>query len=154
MNGQELLLSWCRANVSGYEPSIRIRSFSNGAADWKDGRVFLAILHRHRPSQISFRDCFKRPARENLRVAFDFASAELGVARLLEPSDLAGQDSPNEERLVAYVSLLRNALPAMPPPPHPVSPNFASLLNPFQFIYYLYKNNYKSYYKLYHELHN
>lgn len=44
VSAREALLLWARRTVSAY-PDIRIRDFSTS---WRDGRAFLAVIHRHR----------------------------------------------------------------------------------------------------------
>jgi hypothetical protein len=112
MNAQQTLLNWCQENLRGYE-SVRVRDF---AASWRDGRALIAILNRHRPDRISFRDCYKRSNVENLRLAFDFAESEFGVERLLEPEDV-DNESVDERSVMTYVSMLFNAIPHVPPHP-------------------------------------
>ncbi len=112
MNGQEYLLNWCQDSVRGYD-SIRI---SNFGASWKDGKALLAILNRHRPHQVSFRESFHRSNCDNLRHAFDFAERELGIAKILDPYDV-DRDYPDEKSIMTYVSMLCNELPNVPPHP-------------------------------------
>ena len=44
LSAREALLLWSRRTVEGY-PAVHIKDFS---ASWRDGKAFLAILHRHR----------------------------------------------------------------------------------------------------------
>jgi hypothetical protein len=109
MNAQEYLLNWCQENVRGYD-SIRVRDFGSC---WRDGRAFIAILNRHRPHRIAFTDAFTRSNQDNLRLAFEFAEREFGVARLLEPADV-DREQPDERSIMTYIGMLCNELPTIP----------------------------------------
>ena len=109
MNAQKALLTWCLANLEGYS-SVRVKDFSTS---WRDGKAFIAILNRHRPDQISFADCHQRSSRDNLKVAFNFAELELGVANILDVEDV-DVDTPDEKSIITYLSLLNNTIPNVP----------------------------------------
>lgn len=84
MNAQRLLLSWCQSNLDGYT-NIRVKDFKTS---WRDGRAFIAILNRHRPDKISLNGCNHRSNVDNLRMAFEFAEREFGVAQIIDPEGM------------------------------------------------------------------
>lgn len=109
MTAQKSLLTWCLANLEGYN-SVRIKDFSTS---WRDGKAFIAILNRHRPEQINFNESHHRSNKENLKLAFNFAELELGVANILDPDDI-DVDQPDEKSIINYLSLLNNTIPNVP----------------------------------------
>jgi hypothetical protein len=115
MNAQEYLLSWCKENLRGYD-SLYNRCKDFGAS-WRDGRAFLAILNRHSPNKIDFNHSLQKTNHANLKIAFDFAEAEFGVNKILEPEDV-DTDRPDEKSIMTYVSMLCSQLPNVIPP-HP-----------------------------------
>ena len=105
MTAQKSLLTWCLANLDGYN-SVRVKDFSTS---WRDGKAFIAILNRHRPDQISYTESHQRSNKENLKIAFNFAELELGVSNILDVDDI-DIDSPDERSIIAYLSMLNNTI--------------------------------------------
>ena len=61
---------------------LSVKNFSH---DWSDGKVFCAVLHRHRPDIIDYSKVEDSPPQANLELAFDTAYDKLGVEKLLDP---------------------------------------------------------------------
>ncbi|KAF7257219.1 hypothetical protein EG68_05797, partial [Paragonimus skrjabini miyazakii] len=112
---RQSLLAWCRSVTAGY-PGVFVRDFSDS---WRDGRAFLAILHRYRPELIDFQIIDRQSASQNLELAFNLALRELQVARLFDAEDLA--TITDERSIMTYVASLYESLvvetPFVPPMP-------------------------------------
>jgi hypothetical protein len=109
ITAKEALLLWSRRMCAGY-PGVHIRDFTHS---WRDGLAFLAILHRHRPDLIDYRQARRQTARQNLEMAFNIAERECGVTRLLDPEDVDVPE-PDEKSLITYVSCLYDVFPDVP----------------------------------------
>jgi plectin len=96
--------------VEGYR-GIYVNDFTKS---WTNGLAFLAILHRHRPDLVDLTRARKRPARENLKLAFDLAESVFGVTRLLDPEDFDVLVEPDELSILTYVSSLYDRFPHVP----------------------------------------
>ncbi|CAL8097159.1 unnamed protein product [Calicophoron daubneyi] len=109
------LLSWCRTVTTGY-PGVFIRDFTDS---WRDGRAFLAIIHRYKPNLVDFHTIDGQTVIQNLELAFSVAERELQVARLFDPEDVAA--ITDERPVMMYVACLYEALvsetPSLPPLP-------------------------------------
>jgi prefoldin subunit 5 len=105
------LLAWAQTAVEPYDLSVK-----NFSHDWSDGKVFCAVLHRHRPDIIDYSKVEDSPPQANLELAFDTAYDKLGVEKLLDPEDVA-VSNPDEKSILTYVSFLRQQFPTMPPAP-------------------------------------
>ncbi|KAF5402291.1 hypothetical protein PHET_04594 [Paragonimus heterotremus] len=112
---RQSLLAWCRSVTAGY-PGVFVRDFSDS---WRDGRAFLAILHRYRPELVDFQVIDRQSASQNLELAFNLALRELQVARLFDAEDLA--TITDERSIMTYVASLYESLvvetPFVPPMP-------------------------------------
>ncbi|XP_078722436.1 plectin isoform X2 [Lampetra fluviatilis] len=109
MTAKDRLLLWSQRMVEGY-PGIRCDNFTTS---WRDGRLFNAIIHRHRPELIDMKRVAVRANRENLEQAFTVAEHDMGVTRLLDPEDV-DVPSPDEKSIITYVSSLYDVIPRMP----------------------------------------
>lgn len=93
-----MLLIWARQQCQGY-PGIYIEDFTRS---WRNGRAFLAILHRHKfvdqfnflsnhsfspfsPQLINIKEAYHNSNRTNLSQAFDFAQKHYGIMQLIDP---------------------------------------------------------------------
>ena len=94
-----MLLIWARQQCQGY-PGIYIEDFTRS---WRNGRAFLAILHRHKlvkslffflissfysflsPQLINIKEAYRNSNRANLTHAFDFAQKHYGIMQLIDP---------------------------------------------------------------------
>ncbi|XP_044309224.1 plectin isoform X3 [Varanus komodoensis] len=109
MTAKEKLLLWSQRMVEGYQ-GLRCDNFTTS---WRDGRVFNAIIHRHKPMLIDMSKVYRQSNVENLEQAFSVAEHELGVTRLLDPEDV-DVPQPDEKSIITYVSSLYDVMPRVP----------------------------------------
>lgn len=109
MTAKEKLLLWSQRMVEGYQ-GLRCDNFTSS---WRDGRLFNAIIHRHRPVLIDMSKVYRQTNLENLDQAFSVAERDLGVTRLLDPEDV-DVPQPDEKSIITYVSSLYDAMPRVP----------------------------------------
>ncbi|KAK2490900.1 hypothetical protein MC885_000270 [Smutsia gigantea] len=109
MTAKEKLLLWSQRMVDGYQ-GLRCDNFTSS---WRDGRLFNAIIHRHRPVLIDMSKVYRQTNLENLDQAFSVAERDLGVTRLLDPEDV-DVPQPDEKSIITYVSSLYDAMPRVP----------------------------------------
>ncbi|TRY88245.1 hypothetical protein DNTS_022632, partial [Danionella cerebrum] len=102
MTAKEKLLLWCQRMVEGFH-GLRCDNFTSS---WRDGRLFNAIIHKHRPNLIDMNRVYRQTNLENLEQAFSIAERDLGVTRLLDPED--------EKSIITYVSSLYDVMPRVP----------------------------------------
>lgn len=98
LNYRNMLLIWARQQCEGY-PGIYIENFTHS---WRNGRAFIAILHRHKlvflsikflfvrfiifsPHLINMKQAYTSSNRENLTQAFEFAQTHYGITQLIDP---------------------------------------------------------------------
>ncbi|KAM6171517.1 plectin isoform 6-T6 [Erethizon dorsatum] len=109
MTAKEKLLLWSQRMVEGYQ-GLRCDNFTSS---WRDGRLFNAIIHRHKPMLIDMNKVYHQTNLENLDQAFSVAERDLGVTRLLDPEDV-DVPQPDEKSIITYVSSLYDAMPRVP----------------------------------------
>ncbi|XP_051015740.1 LOW QUALITY PROTEIN: plectin [Acomys russatus] len=109
MTAKEKLLLWSQRMVEGYQ-GLRCDNFTTS---WRDGRLFNAIIHRHKPMLIDMSKVYRQSNLENLDQAFSVAERDLGVTRLLDPEDV-DVPQPDEKSIITYVSSLYDAMPRVP----------------------------------------
>ncbi|XP_069931740.1 plectin isoform X12 [Oryctolagus cuniculus] len=109
MTAKEKLLLWSQRMVEGYQ-GLRCDNFTSS---WRDGRLFNAIIHRHKPMLIDMSKVYQQGNLENLDQAFSVAERDLGVTRLLDPEDV-DVPQPDEKSIITYVSSLYDAMPRVP----------------------------------------
>ncbi|XP_061424757.1 microtubule-actin cross-linking factor 1-like isoform X6 [Lethenteron reissneri] len=109
MTAKEKLLLWSKRMVDGY-PGVKCDNFTTS---WRDGKLFTAIIHKHKPELVDLKQVHGRSNQENLEFAFSTAERELGVTRLLDPEDV-DVASPDEKSIITYVSSLYDAIPKAP----------------------------------------
>uniref|UniRef100_A0A6J0UHJ6 Plectin isoform X5 n=1 Tax=Pogona vitticeps TaxID=103695 RepID=A0A6J0UHJ6_9SAUR len=109
MTAKEKLLLWSQRMVEGYQ-GLRCDNFTTS---WRDGRLFNAIIHRHKPMLIDMNKVYRQTNVENLEQAFSVAEHNLGVTRLLDPEDV-DVPQPDEKSIITYVSSLYDAMPRVP----------------------------------------
>ncbi|XP_006830820.1 PREDICTED: plectin isoform X3 [Chrysochloris asiatica] len=109
MTAKEKLLLWSQRMVEGYQ-GLRCDNFTSS---WRDGRLFNAIIHRHKPMLVDMNKVYRQTNLENLDQAFSVAERDLGVTRLLDPEDV-DVTHPDEKSIITYVSSLYDAMPRVP----------------------------------------
>nr|XP_032817826.1 plectin-like [Petromyzon marinus] len=109
LTAQSRLMVWVRNTIDGY-PSLKCDNFSTS---WRDGKVFNAIIHKHRPDLINIEKVYVSSNVENLERAFVTAEQNFEVIRLLDPEDV-DVPNPDEKSIVTYVSSLYDAFPRIP----------------------------------------
>nr|XP_061808630.1 plectin a isoform X3 [Nerophis lumbriciformis] len=109
MTAKERLLLWSQRMVEGYQ-GLRCDNFTS---NWRDGKLFNAIIHKHRPNVIDMGKVGRQTNQQNLEQAFSVAERELGVTRLLDPEDV-DVPHPDEKSIITYVSSLYDAMPRVP----------------------------------------
>ncbi|XP_064410045.1 plectin a isoform X2 [Latimeria chalumnae] len=109
MTAKERLLLWSQRMVEGYQ-GLRCDNFTSS---WRDGRLFNAVIHKHKPMLIDMNKVYRQNNLENLEQAFGVAERELGVTRLLDPEDV-DVPHPDEKSIITYVSSLYDAMPKVP----------------------------------------
>ncbi|CAF0847061.1 unnamed protein product [Rotaria sordida] len=111
-NYRNMLLIWARQQCQGY-PGIYIDDFTRS---WRNGRAFLAILHRHNPQLINIKEAYSNSNRENLMRAFDFAQKHYGIMQLIDPEDV-DTDEPDEKSILLYIAHLYKVCSTLPTHP-------------------------------------
>ncbi|KAM4687860.1 plectin isoform 3-T3 [Discoglossus pictus] len=109
MTAKEKLLLWSQRMVEGYQ-GLRCDNFTS---NWRDGKLFNAIIHRHKPMLIDMNRVYRQTNVQNLDQAFGVAERDLGVTRLLDPEDV-DVPQPDEKSIITYVSSLYDAMPRVP----------------------------------------
>ncbi|CAM9619338.1 unnamed protein product [Lampetra fluviatilis] len=109
LGAKERLLLWVRRVVQEY-PDLRCDNFTTS---WRDGRLFNAIIHRHRPDLLDMKKVYQQNNQQNLEQAFSLAEQNLRVPRLLDTEDVDVK-SPEEKSVVTYVAALYEAFPKIP----------------------------------------
>ncbi|CAF4026405.1 unnamed protein product, partial [Adineta steineri] len=108
-NYRHRLLLWARQQCQHY-PGIYVEDFTNS---WRNGRAFLAILHRHNPKLIDIQQAYRSSNRENLTRAFNFAEKHYRITKLIDPEDV-DSDVPDEKCILLYISHLYKVCSNLP----------------------------------------
>uniref|UniRef100_A0A672RFU1 Plectin-like n=1 Tax=Sinocyclocheilus grahami TaxID=75366 RepID=A0A672RFU1_SINGR len=109
MTAKEKLLLWSQRMVEGYH-GLRCDNFTTS---WRDGKLFNAIIHKHKPNVIDMNKVYRQTNLENLEQAFSVAERDMGVTRLLDPEDV-DVPHPDEKSIITYVSSLYDVMPRVP----------------------------------------
>ncbi|KAI9021615.1 hypothetical protein CLU79DRAFT_816196 [Phycomyces nitens] len=103
------LLFWVRIQLEDYIAASIIPSVQDFSRSWRTGLAFCLLIHRHNPLLIP--DILSRTDSQDksvwlelLTLAFELASAHMGISNYLEPADLIDVDHPHEPSVMMYVS--------------------------------------------------
>ena len=100
LSAKQGLLLWCQKKCEPYP--VKVENFSES---FKDGKVFCALIHRHRPDLIDWDSVGDNDA-ENLEKAFSICEKELGIPRLLDVEDIVNMPRPDEKSVMTYVAAM------------------------------------------------
>ncbi|KAK2852084.1 hypothetical protein Q5P01_008360 [Channa striata] len=96
------LLQWCQEVTQGHK-AVKITNFSTS---WRNGLAFCAILHHFHPENINYEMLDPYDIKSNNKKAFD-GFAELGISRLMEPSDMVMLAVPDRLIVMTYLNQIR-----------------------------------------------
>jgi hypothetical protein len=100
-DGQAGLLLWCKKSTKPYE-NIKVKNFHRS---WNDGLAFVGIIHKYRPDLIADPSTLDPAnAAENCELAFSVAEEKLGISRLLDVEDVAGNVKPDDKSIATYMN--------------------------------------------------
>ncbi|XP_060730242.1 uncharacterized protein ehbp1l1a isoform X3 [Tachysurus vachellii] len=102
VDSSQSLLEWCQEVTKGHK-GLKITNFSTS---WRNGLAFCAILHSFHPDKMNFEMLDPYDIKQNNKKAFD-GFAELGISRLLEPSDMVLLAVPDRLIVMTYLSQIR-----------------------------------------------
>ncbi|KAJ8405377.1 hypothetical protein AAFF_G00318500 [Aldrovandia affinis] len=102
VNSTQFLLEWCQEVTKGHK-GVKITNFNTS---WRNGLAFCAILHHFYPDKVTYEMLDPYNIKLNNKKAFD-GFAELGISRLLEPSDMVLQKVPDRLIVMTYLNQIR-----------------------------------------------
>ncbi|XP_027139679.1 uncharacterized protein ehbp1l1a isoform X3 [Larimichthys crocea] len=102
VTSSQSLLEWCQEVTQGHK-GVKITNFSTS---WRNGLAFCAILHHFYPEKINFEMLDPYDIKRNNKKAFD-GFAELGISRLIEPSDMVMLAVPDRLIVMTYLNQIR-----------------------------------------------
>ncbi|KAM8946358.1 EH domain-binding protein 1 isoform 4-T4 [Pelodytes ibericus] len=101
-NASQSLLVWCKEVTKTYR-GVKITNFTTS---WRNGLAFCAILHHFRPDLIDYKSLNPQDIKENNKKAYD-GFANIGISRLLEPSDMVLLAIPDKLTVMTYLYQIR-----------------------------------------------
>ncbi len=100
-DGQQGLLLWCQRSTKPYD-NVNIKNFHRS---WNDGLGFVGVIHKYRPDLIADPATLDPAnAAENCELAFSVAEEKLGITRLLDVEDVAGNVKPDDKSIATYMN--------------------------------------------------
>uniref|UniRef100_A0A8C9ZH32 EH domain binding protein 1 like 1 n=1 Tax=Sander lucioperca TaxID=283035 RepID=A0A8C9ZH32_SANLU len=102
VTSSQSLLDWCQ-EVTQHHKGVKITNFSTS---WRNGLAFCAILHHFQPEKINYEMLDPYDIKHNNKKAFD-GFAELGISRLMEPSDMVMLAVPDRLIVMTYLNQIR-----------------------------------------------
>ncbi|XP_051570755.1 EH domain-binding protein 1-like protein 1 isoform X3 [Myxocyprinus asiaticus] len=102
VTSSQSLLEWCQIVTEGYK-GVKITNFSTS---WRNGLAFCAILHHFYPDKVNYEMLDPYDIKRNNKKAFD-CFAELGISRLIEPSDMVLLAVPDRLIVMTYLNQIR-----------------------------------------------
>ncbi|XP_076580750.1 EH domain-binding protein 1 isoform X10 [Chaetodon auriga] len=102
VTSSQSLLEWCQEVTQGHK-GMKITNFSTS---WRNGLAFCAILHHFHPEKINYEMLDPYDIKRNNKKAFD-GFAELGISRLMEPSDMVMAAVPDRLIVMTYLNQIR-----------------------------------------------
>ncbi|XP_073410144.1 EH domain-binding protein 1 isoform X2 [Dendrobates tinctorius] len=101
-NASQSLLAWCKEVTKSYR-GVKITNFTTS---WRNGLAFCAILNYFRPDLIDYKSLNPQDIKENNKKAYD-GFANIGISRLLEPSDMVLLAIPDKLTVMTYLYQIR-----------------------------------------------
>ncbi|XP_029609409.1 uncharacterized protein LOC115194132 isoform X9 [Salmo trutta] len=102
VTSSQSLLEWCQEATKEHK-GVKITNFSTS---WRNGLAFCALLHHFHPDRINFEMLDPYDIKRNNKKAFD-GFAEMGISRLMEPSDMALLAVPDRLIVMTYLNQIR-----------------------------------------------
>ncbi|XP_029615724.1 uncharacterized protein LOC115198142 isoform X5 [Salmo trutta] len=102
VTSSQSLLEWCQEVIKEHK-GVKITNFSTS---WRNGLAFCALLHHFHPDRINFEMLDPYDIKRNNKKAFD-GFAELGISRLIEPSDMVLLAVPDRLIVMTYLNQIR-----------------------------------------------
>ncbi|XP_045577509.1 EH domain-binding protein 1-like protein 1 isoform X9 [Salmo salar] len=102
VTSSQSLLEWCQEVIKEHK-GVKITNFSTS---WRNGLAFCALLHHFHPDRINFEMLDPYDIERNNKKAFD-GFAELGISRLIEPSDMVLLAVPDRLIVMTYLNQIR-----------------------------------------------
>ncbi|CAG0880678.1 unnamed protein product [Cyprideis torosa] len=100
------LLSWVQSNIER-QYNMKVTDFG---PCFRDGTVFLAIVHCINPSLVDFERLRHAPSEVKLKTAFQIAEESLGITPLLDAEDV-DVEKPDEKSIMTYVAQFLHRYP-------------------------------------------
>ncbi|XP_035375662.1 uncharacterized protein ehbp1l1a isoform X3 [Electrophorus electricus] len=102
VDSSQSLLQWCQQVTQGYK-AVKITNFSTS---WRNGLAFCAILHHFHPDKVNYEMLDPYNIKQNNKKAFD-GFAELGISKLIEPSDMVMLAVPDRLIVMTYLNQIQ-----------------------------------------------
>ena len=100
--GKEGVLVWVQRNCAGYPKIPEVTGFSK---DFTTGLVFCALINKFRPDLLDYSKLNLDDAAGCCETAFKIAAEKLGIPRMLDVADVAGNPKPDEKAILPYIAM-------------------------------------------------